>query len=201
MQSGLAHAGQPTVLMLAGPNGAGKTTSSRLLVPPGIVFINADEVSRRLSDEGHPEAGRDIAAGRIVLAEMGRLESERASFCVETNLAGRGLVRWISRWREADFHVRLLFIALPTAEMAISRVADRVALGGHDVPSAVVRRRWQQGLEAFFDVYSDLVDDWELIDNSEAEPVLVARGTAGQPPQLLVEGRWDRLRSVTGESD
>lgn len=201
MQSGRAHAGQPTVLVLAGPNGAGKTTSSRLLVPPGIVFINADEVSRRLADEGQPETGRDFAAGRVVLAEMGRLEADRASFCVETNLAGRGFVRWIGRWREAGYHVRLLFIALPTAEMAIGRVADRVALGGHDVPAVVVRRRWQQGLEAFFDVYSDLVDDWELIDNSEAEPVLVARGGAGQPPHLLAEGRWDRLRSAAGESD
>jgi predicted ABC-type ATPase len=188
------------VLVLAGPNGAGKTTASRLLVPPGIVFINVDEVSRRLTDEGHPEAGRDIAAGRIVLAEMGRLEADRASFCVETNLAGRGFVRWIGRWREAGYHVRLLFIALPSAEMAIGRVADRVALGGHDVPPVVVRRRWQQGLEAFFDVYSDLVDDWELIDNSEAEPVLVARGRTGHPPQLLAEARWDRLRLLARES-
>lgn len=110
-------------------------------------------------------------------------------------------VRWIGRWREAGYHVRLLFIALPTAEMAIGRVADRVALGGHDVPSVVVRRRWQQGLKAFFELYSDLVDDWELIENSEAEPVLVARGRAGQPPQLLAEARWERLRSVARESD
>jgi hypothetical protein len=73
---------RPTVLLLAGPNGAGETTSSPLVIPDGMVFINADIVARRLADEGHPPAGLDIAAGRVVLAEMRRLEDERASFCL-----------------------------------------------------------------------------------------------------------------------
>ncbi|MGH9122493.1 MAG: Zeta toxin family protein, partial [Acidimicrobiales bacterium] len=56
----------PEVLLLAGPNGAGKTTSSRLLIPERVVFVNADSVARHLADRGHPSAGLDVAAGRIV---------------------------------------------------------------------------------------------------------------------------------------
>ena len=91
----MAAAAEPEVLLLAGPNGAGKTTSSRLIVPEGMAFVNADVVARQLADEGHALAGRDVAAGRIIMAEIRRLEAERESFCVETNLAGRGFVRSI----------------------------------------------------------------------------------------------------------
>src|ERR1039458_5888442 len=48
-----------------------------------------------LRQEGHQAEGLDIAAGRAVLAEMRRLAGVGGSFCVETNLAGRGLVQAI----------------------------------------------------------------------------------------------------------
>jgi len=191
---------RPTVLLLAGPNGAGKTTSSRLVIPPEIVFVNADIVSQRLADEGHPAAGRDVAAGRVVLAEIRRLEDERSSFCVETNLAGRGFVRSIARWHAGGYRVSILFIALQSPEAAIARVADRVAAGGHDVAAAVVRRRWWQGLRAFFEVYLELVDDWTLLDNSDDEPELVARGSVSGQTEILDERRWTRLLELGGQS-
>ena len=190
----------PTVLLLAGPNGAGKTTSSRLVVPPGIVFVDPDAVARRLSDEGHPSRGLDAAAGRTVLTEVRRLEQEGSSFCIETNLAGRGFVRSISGWHIRGYRVSLLFIALRSPEEAIARVADRVAAGGHDVPAEVVRRRWRQGLRALFQVYADLVDDWALLDNSDDEPVLVAQGSTSSPMEVLDDGRWVTLLELSRRS-
>jgi predicted ABC-type ATPase len=183
-------------LVLAGPNGAGKTTSSRLLVPPGSVFLNADDFAARLAAGGHQPAGLDMAAGRALLGEMRRLVDDGDPFCLETNLAGRGLVRSISTWRRAGYRVGLAFIALRSPELALARVATRVALGGHDVPEAVVRRRWRVGLEALFDVYLEVVDEWWLMDNSDDLVVLVARGGRSQGTEIYDRTLWNRLQGL-----
>jgi predicted ABC-type ATPase len=134
----------PAVLLLAGPNGAGKTTSSRLMLPDGVVYFNANIVARRLAREGHPAMGRDVAAGRIGVSEIRRLTAERASFCVETNLAGRGFVRSITNWHETGYQVRLAFIALGSPELALRRGRPP----GGDRRARHPRRRRPPALEA-----------------------------------------------------
>ncbi len=67
----------------------------------------------------------------------------------------------------------LYFLSLPTVEIALSRVAERVRQGGHDVPVDVVRRRFVSGRENFETLYKPIVDKWLLYDNSGQEPVLV----------------------------
>lgn len=187
----------PMALILAGPNGAGKTTASAELVPTGIAFLNADIVAARLLAEGHQAAGLEMAAGREVLAEMRELVLASRSFCLESNLAGRGLVRSIALWHEAHFRVQLIFVALDSPDLAVTRVATRVRAGGHDVPEQVIRWRWQAGLRSFFEVYIQLVDGWALIDNSEGGTVLVATGIRSAEPQIGDLGRWGRLRELS----
>lgn len=192
----MAAVAGPEVLLLAGPNGAGKTTSSRLIVPEGMAFVNADVVARQLADEGHGLAGRDVAAGRIITAEIRRLEAERESFCVETNLAGRGFVRSIGGWHVAGYRVRLAFIALRSPDLAVERVALRVSTGGHDVAEEVVRRRWKQGLRAFFGTYTRVVDQWSFTDNSADQPVNVAVGGPSSAPEVIEPGLWEIYRQL-----
>lgn len=164
-----------------------------------MAFVNADIIARRLAEEGHPPAGLDITAGRVVLTETRRLVDSRASFCLETNLAGRGMLRSIARWRGMGYGVRLVFVALHSPELAMARVAQRVADGGHDIPEAVIRRRWQDGLSAFFGLYLEKVDSWTLIDNSEADPVTVARGFRAASPEIVDSARWTYFRALGGD--
>ncbi|MDB4982524.1 MAG: Zeta toxin family protein [Myxococcales bacterium] len=60
--------------------------------------------------------------------------------------------------------------------MAVSRVAERVAHGGHDVPPEVIRRRFAAGLENFELLYKPIVSDWILYDNTDREPVTIDSG-------------------------
>jgi predicted ABC-type ATPase len=54
-------------------------------------------------------------------------------------------------------------------------------LGGHDVPSDVVKRRFGRSLSNFFSLYAPLADEWALFDNSSSSQVLpVARQQANQ---------------------
>jgi predicted ABC-type ATPase len=187
----------PGALILAGPNGAGKTTVSTALVPAGTEFLNSDVIAARLVEQGHPPRGVEVAAGRQLLGRLRDLVAAGEPFCIETNLAGRGLLRWIEEWHARGYVVGLAFIALDSPELALERVATRVALGGHDVPDDVVRRRWAAGLRLFFGVYVTVVDEWVLFDNSGQSLRRVAEGTRDDAaPRIGDRQRWALLRSL-----
>jgi hypothetical protein len=68
--------------------------------------------------------------------------------------------------------VELYFLSLPSADVAVERVRQRVRQGGHDIPEDTIRRRFMSGLALFQGVYKPLVDGWVLYDNSGDELVL-----------------------------
>ena len=68
--------------------------------------------------------------------------------------------------------LRCFSLRLPDAEMAIARVAARVRQGGHNIPEAVIRRRFAAGLRNL-ERYKAGVDAWAVYDNAGSEPVLV----------------------------
>lgn len=79
--------------------------------------------------------------------------------------------------------------------VAVARVAERVRLGGHNVPEDVVRRRYDRGLWNFFRLYLPLVDRWWFFDNSPAEgPRLLASDNKGQLPDIEDKQIWDMLK-------
>jgi predicted ABC-type ATPase len=165
------------IIIIAGPNGAGKTTFAReyLLKEAHCPdFINVDLIAAGLSPFDPNRAA--IRAGRLMLSEIQRRTRMGESFAFETTLSGHGYARLIPQWRTAGYRVRLIFLSLPTPEIAIARVATRVAQGGHNVRSTVVRRRFDSGLRNFQDIYMDLVDQWVWYDNSGSAPQLISEG-------------------------
>lgn len=65
---------RPRCIVIAGPNGAGKTTFARQYLPSDAVvvhFVNVDLIAAGLSPLQPALAA--IAAGRLVLKELGRL--------------------------------------------------------------------------------------------------------------------------------
>jgi len=166
------------IVIIAGPNGAGKTTFAREFLPQEAGcpdFINADLIAGGLSPFAPEKAA--IRAGRIMLAEIAARASRGESFAFETTLSGLSYARHIPRWRKAGYRVKLIFLSLPTAELAVERVKARVVQGGHDVPEAVVRRRFDAGLRNFVNLYRGLVSSWSLYDNAGSAPRLVDSGT------------------------
>jgi predicted ABC-type ATPase len=111
-----------------------------------------------------------------MLEEIKSRIRQMKSFAFETTLSGRFYGQQIPRWRALGYHVTLIFLNLPNPDIALARVAARVAQGGHNVPEEVVRRRFRTGLRNFEEVYKDLVDAWNLYDNSGSTPVLLDWG-------------------------
>ncbi|VAW75185.1 conserved hypothetical protein [hydrothermal vent metagenome] len=165
------------ILIIAGPNGAGKTTFAEEYLPNEAdcpVFVNADLIAKGLSP--FQPGAVAIRAGKLMLGQIREHVRKGESFAFETTLSGRGYVRWIPRWQEQGYQVKLFFLRLPTPEMAIARVKQRVHEGGHDVPEAVIRRRFHSGWRNFENVFQELADEWILYDNSGDAPLLLAEG-------------------------
>lgn len=69
--------------------------------------------------------------------------------------------------------MKLWFLSLPNDDVAVSRVALRVAQGGHNIPEAVIRRRFKAGLANFHARYSKVVDSWAFYDSYVRPPKFV----------------------------
>lgn len=165
------------VVVIAGPNGAGKTTFAREYLPNEAAcpnFVNADLIAAGLQPF-RPETAA-VRAGRLMLEEIDDYAARGESFAFETTLSGRVYARRITKWQEAGYHVRLIFLSLPDADTAVERVAQRVAEGGHNIPEDVIRRRFAAGRTNFETLYKPAVDHWVLYDNSGTELVLLEKG-------------------------
>jgi predicted ABC-type ATPase len=187
---------QPQVIILGGPNGAGKSTAApKLLVDElGVTeFVNADVIARGLS--GFSPELVAIRAGRILLERIHELTAQRATFAFETTLASRSFVSLIQRLKGDGYAFRLHFLWLPSPEMALLRVAERVRLGGHSVPEATVRRRYFSGLANFFNLYMPLADRWSFFDNSgDGGPRLIASGTGQTGTTIADSAQWQQIQ-------
>ena len=148
----------PTAYVIAGPNGAGKTTFATEFLPDFVhcrEFVNADLIAAGLSPFA-PET-QAMRAGRLSLTRIKELAEARRDFGFETTLAGRGYVNLLDGLRRSGYRVILFFLWLPSAEMAVARVANRVRQGGHNIPEATIRRRFEAGLRNFFRMYAPVV--------------------------------------------
>jgi len=162
------------IIIIAGPNGAGKTTFARSFLPEEARcprFINADLIAAGLSPFAPDVAA--LRAGRLMLEEIAACVKRGESFAFETTLSGLSYLRHIRQWRRAGYHVSLFFLSLPNADTAVARVAERVRQGGHDIPEAVIRRRFAAGLVNLERAYKSAVDTWAVYDNAGATPTLL----------------------------
>jgi predicted ABC-type ATPase len=188
-----------TVVVLAGPNGAGKTTSAGSVLADLRVteFVNADIIEREITT---PDSGSQaFTAGRLMLSRIDELVGRGESFAFETTLASRTFAPLLRDLMANGYVSHLVYVWLRDAETAIDRVANRVRLGGHHVPSDVIRRRYQRGLRNFFTLYRPLVDSWRVYDNSGDVPILVAERLVAQEERVFAAGTWDMMQRKAAE--
>jgi len=181
----------PNLFILAGPNGAGKSTAApEVLIGARRVdeFVNADVIAK---EQGVSE----IEAGRRTLARLEALVNARRDVAFETTLASRMLLPRLQSMQRAGYLFHLTFFWLPSADMAVDRVAGRVASGGHSIPEDVIRRRYERGLDNFFNAYSSVADTWVLVDNTSRPGKPVAWRRIGAAVQVQDNGLWNDLTS------
>ena len=188
----------PLAIVLAGPNGAGKSTTAPYLLKDALAvdeFVNADTIAQGLSAY-RPDAAA-VTAGKVMLERLRALASMRRDFAFETTLSGRSHARWLLELHAGGYRTHLIFLSLPSADLAVARVADRVRRGGHHVPDSVVRRRFSAGLRNLFSVYMHAVDAWTIYDNADVvSPRLVAYRAVGASVSIADGDAWGALKAL-----
>ena len=191
------HIKKGAIYGFIGRNGAGKTTASYTVLPEILEcreFVNADEIAKGLSPFNPSSVA--IEAGRLMLKRIGELLSAGVSFSVETTLSTRSYINLIQQAQNQGYSVSLIYFWLNSPELAIERVKQRVANGGHDVPAPIIRRRYRSGLENFFRIYMPCVDYWMLADNSCTPRVIVADAfRLGDEAHIYNQELFTKIRS------
>ena len=188
---------EPQLYIIAGPNGAGKTTFAEEFLPnfaDCLEFVNADMIAKGLSPFAPERAA--WRAGRLMLEHIAELLQRRVDFAFETTLSGRNYVKTLREARSLGYSTHLFFLWVPSVDLSIARVADRVQRGGHDIPEDVVRRRFNKGIHNLFHYYRPLLTSWMLFDNSSSERHLIATEDHGK--LIVVDCR--RYEAITREA-
>ena len=166
----------PWLVVIAGPNGAGKSTFAARFLPvlaTNLPFINVDDLARTMVP-GTPTP--DVTAARAAVRQIEEFSARRQSFVIETTLSGREHLNRLCRLRNEGWKTMLIFLGIRSVQEALSRVAQRVHAGGHDVPEHVIRRRFNRSLD-------------NLVEAAETVNVAIIMENSGNLPRLIAYGR------------
>ena len=87
------------------------------------------------------------------------------------------LIRGLQR---NGYEIHFFYLWVPSVELALARVRGRVSSGGHNVPEALVRRRFDRSITNFLVHYRPLADSWNLYDNTAMTPKIIVFEEEGQ---------------------
>jgi predicted ABC-type ATPase len=139
-------------------------------------------------------------AGRVMLERLHYLAKERVDFAFETTLSSKSFAPWIAKLKQSGYTFHLVFLWLPSADFSVARVAERVRMGGHNVPEEIIRRRYNKGIQNFFRLYWPLSDTWRMYNNSvRTGPQLVADGGTGRKETIYDSATWSMIRGEHNE--
>jgi predicted ABC-type ATPase len=188
---------RPIITVLAGVNGAGKSSIAGTFteVMNGGYF-NPDTVALKIRAL-HPDISVAQANGHAWQIGKELLEeaiSRKRDYRFETTLGGRSITRLLQAAARGGHRLHIWFCGLESPELHLQRVRARVMRGGHDIPAAKIRERWDSSRENLIRLLPSL-HHLRVYDNSfEADPAL---GQAPKP-QLLLEVI---KRKITAPSD
>ncbi len=164
----------PTCYVIGGPNGAGKTSIALRILPSlsCLEYVNADAIAAALAPFQPEKAA--MVAGRLMLERIHYLAELRTDFAFETTLASRSFVPFLKQCKQNGYRIVLLYCYLDSPDLAVLRVKQRVAAGGHNIPEADIRRRYQRSLDNLKNLYLPLADEWEIYNNTYNAPKCIA---------------------------
>ena len=128
------------------------------------------------------------------------------SFTFETVMSHPDKVDLLRKAQERGFRTYLYYVATEDPEINISRVENRVELGGHQVPTDKIVERYHRSLALLADAVQ-YTDRAYIFDNSYHEKVWIAEITGGNDlemksdamPQWFKSALWDKFAPAEDE--
>ena len=129
--------------IIGGVNGVGKSSLSGVLSAESNdlgMIIDTDKITAKYG-------GDRIKGGKISVNLIDDCFKKGVNFTQETTLSGVRTIKTIIRARDLDYFIRLYYVGVDTADESISRIANRVRKGGHDIPHDDIMRRFNKRFE------------------------------------------------------
>jgi predicted ABC-type ATPase len=169
----------PWFILICGPNGAGKSTltgakafQDQLRNFPGgpAKLFNPDDFARvhYASNPGKTWTEANLWAATQVPSDVRRCIDAGENVAVETVLSSDKFISIIEHAHRRAYQVGMIYLALESAAVSMSRVARRVAAGGHDVPEDRIRPRWRRSLDNLIK-FTPLVDGRLVYQSSSSK--------------------------------
>jgi predicted ABC-type ATPase len=173
------------IYVLAGVNGAGKSSIGGARIRElGAAYYNPDEAAGLIrASQGRlaQQVANSLAwhEGRRLLE---RAIAERLDFAFESTLGAGTIPRMLSDAADDGAELWVWYVGLDSPERHRARVKARVAAGGHDIPEADIRRRWETSRQNLVALMPKLARLWVYDNSIEADP---RRGKAPRPRLVL----------------
>jgi predicted ABC-type ATPase len=189
-----------TITVLAGVNGAGKSSIvGSFIRQGGGDYYNPDEATKELLQK-NPGLAPNTANGLAWSVGKERIEraiAEGTDFVFETTLGANTITQLLLRATREGMAIKVCFVGLASVQHHLRRVAARVAAGGHDIPEAKIRERWENSRLNIIRLLPHLAE-FVLWDNSAeaggtAAPVLLLHCVDGKitaPKDLSTTPEW-----------
>jgi len=123
------------------------------------------------------------------------LIAARKTFALETTLASRSIAKLLQGAQDKGYYVTLLYFWLNTPDLAVERVKNRVAAGGHNVSETTIRRRYGTGIRNLFELYMPICDYWMITDNSLSPIEIIAKGFKEGTKEIFNTVIYNKLES------
>jgi predicted ABC-type ATPase len=136
----------PRIYALAGVNGAGKSSIGGAAFRAfGADYYNPDEAARALmsAHRGLHQTDANAAAWQQGRRLLEQAIAKRLHFAFETTLGGSTIVRLLEHAASQGIEIHVWYAGLSSPELHLERVHARVRAGGHDIPEADIRRRYE----------------------------------------------------------
>ena len=175
----------PRIYVLAGTNGAGKSSiAGAMLLRRRVEYFNPDEAARRIlaANPGISQTQANGAAWHEGRRLLERAIAEQLDFAFETTLGGRTITGLLERAAAQGIEVRVWYVGLTSPALHVARVRARVAKGGHDIPEARIRERYDASRLNLIRLLPSLIELWVYDNSREADP---HTGVAPEPRLVL----------------
>jgi predicted ABC-type ATPase len=135
-----------------------------------------------------------IQASRLMIERLNTLSRQNVDFAFETTLAARTFARFLRNCQTKGYRINLVYIWLESAELAVNRVARRVASGGHNIPECIIRKIYKQDINNFVELYLPLADRFQVYDNTKDNNRLIAYRSASNPEITVTQPNiWNQI--------
>jgi len=159
--------------VLAGVNGAGKSSiGGAFLRARGAGYFNPDEVAREIR-AARPELDQREANSLAWYKGRDLLQvaiDDRHDFNFESTLGAHTIPAMLEKAVSEGARAHIWYVGLDSPERHIARVKARHKAGGHDIPEADIRRRYETSRENLVWLMPKLASLLVYDNSTESDP-------------------------------